>query len=301
MTLLMLCREPRLYSCQRLKQAAEAKGFQVDILDPQRFLLRIEQGKFGLFYQQGEVYDKPRCEPKPLGDYAGVLPRFGVSATEIGCHILRHFEYRQIPVLNTAQAFTLARHKWQSLQVLNAHGIPTPSTVLAGELYGTMETLQQFPLPSVIKTLSGSQGCGVMLADNQNNAVSLLNTLHTAKVPTLLQAFISESQGQDIRVFVVGDEIVAAMQRRSAKGEFRANIHQGGSASPVELTAEERQLAIKATQVIGLDVAGVDLIRSQQGTMVLEVNAAPGLEMIERINQVDIASRMVERLLAKIS
>ncbi len=299
MKLLMLCREPRLYSCQRLKQAAEKYGYQLDILDPNRFLLKLEQGQFELYYQEGESYDKHRPPPEKVGLYQGVLPRFGTTSTEMGCNVLRHFEQKQIPVLNNAQAFTLARDKWQSLQILASHGIPIPDTLIYGELYATAESVKNFELPMIMKTLSGSQGVGVMLVESQPSALSLLETLKNTKVPCLLQRFIAESKGQDIRAFVIGDRVVATMERTGASGEFRANIHRGGSAQAIQLSDAEQKIAVQAAKAIGLDVAGVDLIRSQQGIMVLEVNASPGLEMIEQVTKVDIAGMMIEYLLNK--
>lgn len=296
MKLLMLCREPRLYSCQRLKQAAEKYGYQLDIFDPNRFLLKLEQGQFELYYQEGESYDKHRPLPEKVGLYQGVLPRFGTTSTEMGCNVLRHFEQKQIPVLNSSSAFALARDKWQSLQRLVACGIPIPDTLLMGELYSVAEGVTQFGLPTVIKTLSGSQGVGVMLAENYGSALSLLETLKSAKVSSLLQTFITESKGQDIRAFVIGDHVVAAMERTGASGEFRANIHRGGTAQAIQLSDAEQKTAVQAAKAIGLDVAGVDLIRSQQGIMVLEVNASPGLEMIEQVTKVDIAGMMIEYL-----
>ncbi|OOH87404.1 ribosomal protein S6 modification protein [Pasteurellaceae bacterium 15-036681] len=299
MRLLMLCREPRLYSCQRLVQAAEQLGYQMDILDPNRFLLRLEQGQFQLYYHYGESYDKERVEPIEVGQYDAVLGRFGTSSTEMGCHVLRHFESKGVRVLNSADSFRLARDKWQSLQVLNAHNIPIPTTTLAGNLYGVGESLTQFELPVVVKTLSGSQGVGVMLAEGKDSATSLLETLKAANVATLQQQFIAESKGQDIRAFVIGNKVVATMQRSGVDGEFRANIHRGGSATTLTLTDEEQTMAVKATQALGLDIAGVDLIRSDNGVMVIEVNASPGLEMIEKISQVDIATQMIQFLLQK--
>lgn len=296
MKLLMLCREPRLYSCQRLKTAAEQRGYAMDIFDPNRFLLKLAQGKLASFYQQGESYDKNRPEPEKIGDYVGILPRFGTTSTEMGCNVLRHFELQGVPVLNNANSFRLARDKWQSLQTLAAQGINVPDTAFAGELVATRASLNGFSYPFIIKTLNGSQGVGVMKVE-QSSAVSLLDTLKAAQIRTLQQQFIAESQGQDIRAFVVGDQVVAAMVRQGASGEFRANIHQGGSAEAIQLSAAEQQLAIQATKALGLDVAGVDLIRSHHGLLVLEVNASPGLEMIETVSGVDIAGKMVDHLL----
>ncbi|MDE4029818.1 RimK family alpha-L-glutamate ligase [Glaesserella parasuis] len=295
--LLILCCEPRLYSCQRLKQAAEQNGYQLDILDPNRFLLQLQQERCELYYQTGESYDKTRAKPEKIGEYAGILPRFGTTSTEIGCNVLRHFEQKQIPILNSSSAFALARDKWQSLQRLAACGIPVPDTLLMGELYSVAEGLSQSGLPAVIKTLSGSQGVGVMLAESYSSALSLLETLKSAKVPSLLQTFIAESKGQDIRAFVIGDQVVATMERTGASGEFRANIHRGGTAQAIQLSDAEQKIAVQAAKAIGLDVAGVDLIRSQQGIMVLEVNASPGLEMIEQVTKVDIADLMIQYLL----
>lgn len=182
--------------CQRLKQAAEHKGYQLDILDPNRFLLQLQQGRFELYYQTGESYDKTRAKPEKIGEYAGILPRFGTTSTEIGCNVLRHFEQKHVPVLNASSAFALARDKWQSLQRLAACGIPVPDTLLMGELYSVAEGLSQSGLPAVIKTLSGSQGVGVMLAENHSGALSLLETLKSAKVPTSYKPLLQRLKGK---------------------------------------------------------------------------------------------------------
>lgn len=296
MKLLILCRESRLYSCQRLQAAAEARGFTVDILDPNRFLLRIKQGRLTAYYQRGESYEKNRPEPEKLPDYAAVIGRFGTASTEMGCNVLHHYELQGVPVLNQSHSFRLARDKWQSLQALAAAGIPVPDSALAAELASSKALCQPFSYPIIIKTLSGSQGVGVMLSESQSSAVSLLDTLKSAQIGTLAQQFISEAAGQDIRAFVIGDDVVAAMARQGENGEFRANIHQGGSAKKIELTTEEKQLAVRATKALGLDVAGVDLIRSKHQTLVLEVNASAGLEMIEKVSGVDLAGKMIEYL-----
>ncbi|MDO4698136.1 MAG: RimK family alpha-L-glutamate ligase [Pasteurellaceae bacterium] len=296
---LMLCREPRLYSCERLKMAAEKLGHQLDILDPNRFLLGLEQGRFHSYYQFGEKFDKSCSNVHKLPDYDGIIPRFGTASTEIGCQVLHHFELQGVPVLNNAHSFRLARNKWQSLQCLAAAGIPVPNTVIAGELVNSLNRVSPFSYPIIIKTLSGSQGVGVMLSENQSNAISLLDTLNVAKINTLTQQFVLEAKGQDIRAFVIGNRVVATMQRQGTEGEFRANIHQGGSAKNIILTDAEQQLAVKATQALGLDVAGVDLIRSENGLLVLEVNASPGLEMIEKVSGEPIAEQMIDYLMLK--
>ncbi|STY63227.1 RimK family alpha-L-glutamate ligase [Mannheimia haemolytica] len=296
---LMLCREPRLYSCCRIKAACEAKGIELDILDPNRMLLGLENGKFQIYYQAGESYDKNRPEPVLLPDYGGILPRFGTSSTEMGCTVLRHFEAKGIPVLNHSAAFALARDKWRTLQKLAEHTLPVPNTNFAGHLVSVKSQLNQFAFPLISKVLNGSQGNGVMLFEGKNNAEAVLATFRQVNEPYLCQQFVSEAEGQDIRAFVIGNEVVASMSRTSVTGDFRANIHQGGTAQPIELTQMERALAIKATKTIGLDIAGVDFLRIEKGVVILEVNASPGFEGIERVNDVDIASEMVSYFINK--
>ena len=291
---LMLCREPRLYSCQRIKTVCEQRGILLDILDPNRMLLKLANvgGKSTarLFYQTSE-------QELQLDEYQAVLPRFGATSTEMGCYVLQHFEIKKTKVLNSAQAFRLARDKWQSLQLLAAYGLPIPSTSYIGEL---VESSSQLVLhfPSVVlKTLVGMQGTGVELYEETNTALNKLKMLKQVGEKALVQDFIAETRGQDIRAFVIGDQVAASMQRTAGNGDFRANLHQGGKAESIELTEEEKQIAIQATKAIRLDVAGVDLIRSKQGPMILEVNASPGLEGIETVSGKDIAGMMVDYLL----
>lgn len=293
---LMLCREPRLYSCRRLQEACDQHGIQLDILDPNKMLLKLVNinGKTTaqLFYQAVE-------NELPLANYQAILPRFGVTSTQMGCYVLQHFETQKIKVLNNAQAFRLARDKWQSLQLLAAHQLPVPTTSYVGELVNPSSQLTLHQPQVVIKTLQGMQGTGVILGENKQTVQSTLETLQQAHIKTLVQDFIPEAKGQDIRAFVIGNQVVASMQRTANKGDFRANLHQGGKAESVELTEEEKEIAIQATKAIGLDVAGVDLIRTTQGTLILEVNASPGLEGIEKISGKDIAGMMLDYLLNK--
>ncbi|HHW7518504.1 RimK family alpha-L-glutamate ligase [Mannheimia haemolytica] len=296
---LMLCREPRLYSCCRIKAACEAKGIELDILDPNRMLLGLENGEFKIYYQAGESYDNNRPEPVLLPNYDGILPRFGTGSTEMGCSVLRHFEAKGIPVLNHSATFALARDKWRTLQKLAKHNLPVPNTNFAGHLVSVKSQLNQFAFLLISKVLNGSQGNGVMLFEGKNNAEAVLATFRQVNEPYLCQQFVGEAKGQDIRAFVIGNEVVAAMSRTSVTGDFRANIHQGGTAQPIELTQMERALAIKATKTIGLDIAGVDFLRTEKGVVILEVNASPGFEGIERVNDVDIASEMVSYFINK--
>ena len=290
MKLLMLCREPRLYSCRRLKQAAEANGHHMDILDPNRCLIKLQQNPphFALYYQ-------PDVESAPylLPQYDAVLPRFGTASMQMGCAVLHYFQALNVPCLNPADAFVKARDKWLSLQLLLANGIAVPTSLLGGLETKANDAVRHIGTPIILKTLSGSQGIGVVLADQPQSAVSMLETLKQANVPTLAQEFIAEAQGADLRCFVVGNRIVAAMQRIGQAGEFRANCHRGARAEKVILTEQEKHVALNATKVLGLDVAGVDLIRSANGPLVLEVNASPGLEMIEKTSGIDIALQMI--------
>ncbi len=290
MKLLMLCREPRLYSCRRLKQAAETNGHHMDILDPNRCLIKLQQNPphFALYYQ-------PDVESAPylLPQYDAVLPRFGTGSMQMGCAVLHYFQALNVPCLNHADAFVKARDKWLSLQLLLANGIAVPTSLLGGLETKANDAVRHIGTPIILKTLSGSQGIGVVLAEQPQSAVSMLETLKQANVPTLAQEFIAEAQGADLRCFVVGNRIIAAMQRIGQAGEFRANCHRGARAEKVILTEQEKHVALNATKVLGLDVAGVDLIRSANGPLVLEVNASPGLEMIEKTSGIDIALQMI--------
>ena len=286
----MLCREPRLYSCRRLKQAAEENGHHMDILDPNRCLIKLQKNPphFALYYQPDM-----ESEPYLLPQYDAVLPRFGTGSMQMGCAVLHYFQALNVPCLNHADAFVKARDKWLSLQLLLANSIAVPTSLLGGLETNANDAVRHIGAPIILKTLSGSQGIGVVLAERPQSAVSMLETLKQANIPTLAQEFIAEAQGADLRCFVVGERIVAAMQRIGQRGEFRANCHRGANAEKVILTEQEKHIALNATKVLGLDVAGVDLIRSANGPLVLEVNASPGLEMIEKTSGIDIALQMI--------
>ena len=249
MKLLMLCREPRLYSCRRLKQAAEANGHHMDILDPNRCLIKLQQNPphFALYYQ-------PDVESVPylLPQYDAVLPRFGTGSMQMGCAVLHYFQALNVPCLNHADAFVKARDKWLSLQLLLANGIAVPTSLLGGLETKANDAVQHIGAPIILKTLSGSQGIGVVLAERPQSAVSMLEILKQANVPTLAQEFIAEAQGADLRCFVVGERIVAAMQRIGQAGEFRANCHRGARAEKVILTEQEKHVALNATKVLGV-------------------------------------------------
>ena len=293
----MLCREPRLYSCRRLKQAAEENGHQMDILDPNRCLIKLRKNPphFALYYQ-ADV----ESEVQLLPQYDAVLPRFGTGSMLMGCRVLHYFQGLGVPCLNNVEAFCNARDKWLSLQMLLQHDIAVPDSLLAGMEVDANRAVQHIGAPTILKTLSGSQGIGVILAERPQSAVSILETLKQANVPALAQEFIAEAQGADLRCFVVGNRIIATMQRIGQNSEFRANCHRGATTEKVVLTEQEKHIALNATKVLGLDVAGVDLIRSANGPLVLEVNASPGLEMIEKTSGIDMALQMILHLEQKI-
>ncbi|MBN6067060.1 RimK family alpha-L-glutamate ligase [Aggregatibacter actinomycetemcomitans] len=297
MKFLMLCREPRLYSCQRLKDAAEENGHQMDILDPNRCLIKLQKNPphFALYYQADA-----ESEAQLLPHYDAVLPRFGTTSTLMGCRVLHYFQARGVPCLNNVDAFRNARDKWLSLQMLLQQGVAVPDSLFAGIEVNANHAVQHIGAPTILKTLSGSQGIGVILAERAQSAVSILETLKQADVPVLLQEFVTEADGTDLRCFVIGGRVVAAMQRVGQNGEFRANCHRGATAEKVILTEQEKQIALQATKALGLDVAGVDLIRSVKGPLVLEVNASPGLEMIEKTSGINIALQMILYLEQKI-
>lgn len=297
MKLLMLCREPGLYSCRRLKAAAEISGHQMDILDPNRMLLKLSQKApgFVLYYQPNAA-----TEAYLLPHYDAVIPRFGTASTEMGCAVLSHLCMQGTACLNHAAAFRLARDKWQSLQLLRAAGVPIADTLLSGNEFDVGLIPAQIPSPCIIKTLCGSQGIGVMLAEGKQSTVSILETLRQNQIPALMQNFVTEAGGSDLRCFVIGNRVAAAMQRIGKRGEFRANFHRGGSAAKVQLSAENAAIALKAARTMELDIAGVDLIMSNRGALVLEVNASPGLELIEKTSGIDIARQMIAYLEKKV-
>jgi ribosomal protein S6--L-glutamate ligase len=210
MKLLMLCREPRLYSCQRLKRAAEENGHQMDILDPNRCLIKLRKNPphFALYYQA-----EPESEAQLLPQYDAVLPRFGTTSMLMGYRVLHYFQALGIPCLNHVDAFRNARDKWLSLQMLLQHGIAVPDSLLAGMEVDANHAVQHIGAPTILKTLTGSQGIGVILAERAQSAVSILDTLKQSDVPVLLQEFVAESNGTDLRCFVIGGRVVAAMQR----------------------------------------------------------------------------------------
>jgi ribosomal protein S6--L-glutamate ligase len=290
MKIAILSRNARLYSTKRLIEAARARGHSVRVLDPLRCYMRIAAGVFEMHYQ-GRV----------LHGVEAIIPRIGASITFYGTAVVRQFEMMGVFTPNGSDAILRARDKLRTLQLLAREGIDLPTTVFGDNPDDTADLLAMLgDAPHVIKLNEGAQGQGVMLAEKRAAAQGMIEAFRSLYANFIVQEFIGEAAGADLRCFVVGDQVVAAMRRQAPEGDFRANIHRGGSASPVTLSAEEASMAVRAAQVMGLGVAGVDLLRSRRGPLVLEVNSSPGLEGIESASGVDVAGVIVDHLTASV-
>ncbi len=286
MKIAMLARNPNLYSHIRLKEAAIARGHQFDIVNTLRCYMNIASRRPEIYYN-GEK----------LKTYDAVIPRIGASVTFYGTAVLRQFEMMGVYPLNESVAIGRSRDKLRSMQLLARDGIGLPVTTFAHDPKHTEEVLKLAGgAPTVIKVLEGTQGIGVVLADTNRSAKSVIEAFRGANMNILVQEFIKEAGGTDIRAFVVGGRVIAAMQRSGAEGEFRSNLHRGGSAKVVKLTPEERSTAVRSAKAMGLNVCGVDMLRSNHGPVVMEVNSSPGLEGIEQATGLDVAGKIIEFL-----
>ncbi len=284
MKIAMLARNPDLYSHRRLKEAAEARGHELDIIDTLRCYMNIASRRPAIYYN-GEK----------LPTYDAVIPRIGASITFYGLAVLRQFEMMGVFPLNETIAIGRSRDKLRSLQLLARDGIGLPVTTFAHDPKQTEEVLKLAGhAPLVVKLLEGTQGIGVVLADSDRSAKSVIEAFRGAKVNILVQEFIKEAGGTDIRALVVGGKVVAAMQRQGAEGEFRSNLHRGGSAKKIKISPEERLTAVRAAKTMGLNLCGVDMLRANHGPVVMEVNSSPGIEGVEKATGVDIATRIIE-------
>ena len=289
MKLAILSRNAKLYSTQRLVAAARERGHTVRVLDPLRCYMRIEPGAFEMHYRG-----------RRLSDYDAVIPRIGASVTFYGTAVLRQLEMMGLYTPNPSDAILRARDKLRSHQMLAREGIGLPRTVFGDNPDDTTDLLRMLGKPPhVIKLNEGSQGSGVILAEQASSSSSVIEAFRGLYANFLVQEFIAEAKGADLRCFVVGDRVVAAMRRQAASGEFRSNLHRGGRASAVKLTPGEIATALRAARVMGLDVAGVDLVRSRRGPLVLEVNSSPGLEGIEGATGVDVAGEIIDFVAAR--
>jgi ribosomal protein S6--L-glutamate ligase len=288
MKLAILSRNSKLYSTRRLVEAARERGHTVRVLDPLRCYMRISADGFDMHYKG-----------KPIAGYNAVIPRIGASITRYGNAVLHQFELMGSFTPNPSIAIARARDKLRCHQLLAAQGIGLPVTVFGDNPDDTVDLLSMLgPPPHVIKLNEGTQGTGVMLTEKPSASRSVIETLRGLYANFLVQEFIEEAQGADLRCFVVGGSVVAAMRRQAPPGDFRSNLHRGGSAEAVLATTDEQAMAVRAAQVLGLGVAGVDLIRSRRGPLVLEVNSSPGLEGIEQATRVDIAGKIIDHVAA---
>ncbi len=284
MKVAVLSRNPKLYSTRRLAEAAQQRGHEVRILDVLRCSMNITSHRPCVHYK-GEG----------IGDLHAVIPRIGASVTFYGAAVLRQFEMIGVYPLNESVAITRSRDKLRALQLLSRKGIGLPITGFANKPDDIGDLIDMVGgAPVVIKLLAGTQGIGVVLAETRQAAESVIESFLGLKASVLVQEYIKEAGGADIRCLVVGDKVVAAMKRQGREGEFRSNLHRGGSASLIRITPEERSTAARAANTMGLNVCGVDILRSNHGPVVMEVNSSPGLEGIEKASGKDIAGMIIE-------
>jgi len=284
MKLAILSRNSKLYSTRRLVEASRERNHSVRVLDPLRCYMRISAAGFDMRYKG-----------RPIAGYNAVIPRIGASITRYGNAVLHQFELMGSYTPNPSAAIMRARDKLRCHQLLAAEGIDLPATVFGDNPDDTGDLLAMLgPPPHVIKLNEGTQGSGVMLTEKPSASRSAIETLRGLYATFLVQEFIGEAKGADLRCFVVGDQVVAAMRRQAPQGDFRSNLHRGGSGRAARATSAEQAVAVRAARVLGLGVAGVDLIRSSRGPLVLEVNSSPGLEGIEEATGVDIARRVID-------
>jgi len=291
MKLAILSCSPKCYSTRRLREAAEQRGHKVKVLDTLKFAIDLEQGMPNLYFRQ-----------KELSHYDAVLPRIGASITYFGTAVVRQFEQMDVFCANTSASISNSRDKLRSLQILSRHHIGIPKTTFVRDKKDVMPAIARVGgAPVIIKLIEGTQGIGVLLADTEKSAEAIIELLQSQKQNVLIQKFVEESKGRDIRAFVVGDQVVAAMRRVAQGQEFRSNVHRGGIAEPVSLDKEYSETAVRAAQIMGLRVAGVDMLESKVGPQIMEVNSSPGLEGIEGCTQLDIAGTIIDHIAAQIN
>jgi ribosomal protein S6--L-glutamate ligase len=284
MNIAILSRNPELYSTKRLVEAARVRGHNVRVLNHLKCYVGIEQGNPGMYYN-GEA----------VTNIDAVVPRIGASVTFYGTAIVRQFEMMQVFTTTKSQSLVKSRDKLRCLQILSKAGIGVPKTAFASQPKDIDNLITLVGgAPVVIKLLEGTQGIGVVLAESRKAAKSVIEAFYGLKTDILIQEFIKESSGSDIRAFVIDGEVVGAIKRQGKEGEFRSNLHRGGAGTQIELSADERDAALKAAKALNLHIAGVDMLRSDRGPLILEVNSSPGLQGIETITKIDISGKIIE-------
>ncbi len=290
MKLGILSCSPNSYSTRRLREAAVQRHHKVKVLDTLKFAIDLEQGEPDLYYRQ-----------KRLTDYDAVLPRIGASISYFGTAVVRQFEQMDVFCGNTSAGISNSRDKLRSLQILSRHHIGIPKTTFVRDKKDVLPAIDRVGgAPVVIKLIEGTQGIGVLLAESVNSAEAIIELLQSQRQNVLVQKFVSESKGRDIRALVVGDQVVAAMRRVAQGQEFRSNVHRGGKTERVELDDNFKETAVRAAQIMGLRIAGVDMLEGADGPQIMEVNSSPGLEGIETCTHLDIAGAIVEYLAAQV-
>ncbi|MDZ7684654.1 MAG: RimK family alpha-L-glutamate ligase [Gammaproteobacteria bacterium] len=290
MKLAILSRSTRAYSTRRLREAAINRGHDAKVLDTLKFAIDLEEGSPDLYFRQ-----------KQLSHYDAVLPRVGASVTYYGTAVVRQFQEMDVFCANTAHGILNSRDKLRSLQILSRHHIGIPRTTFVRDKKDVLPAIERVGgAPVVIKLIEGTQGIGVLLAESIKAAESIIELLQSQKQNVLIQKFVKESKGKDIRAFVVGDHVVAAMRRVAQGQEFRSNVHRGGKTEAVELDETFRETAVRCAQIMGLRVAGVDMLEGKDGPQVMEVNSSPGLEGIEGATGLDVAGAIVDYIAAQV-
>ena len=291
MKLAILSRAPRSYSTQRLRAAATERGHVVRVLNTLRFAIDLSGAVPDLQYRG-----------KPLSDYDAILPRVGASITYFGTAVVRQFEQMDVYTPNTANGISNARDKLRATQILSRHSIAMPPTAFVRNRADVRPAIERVGgAPVVIKLLEGTQGIGVILAPEVKVAEAIIETLHSTNQNVLIQKFVAESRGRDIRALVVGDRVIAAMRRTANGDEFRSNVHRGGSVEPVDLPKEYEEAAVRSAQIMGLKIAGVDMLEGADGPLVMEVNSSPGLEGIEAATRLDVAGAIIDHIADRVS
>ncbi len=290
MKLAILSRGPHCYSTRRLREAAENRGYDVRVLDTVKFSIDVKRGQPDLFYRG-----------KHLPPYDAVLPRIGASITYFGTAVVRQFEQMNVYCANSSTGISNSRDKLRSLQIMSRHQIGIPATTFVRDKRDVLPAIERVGgAPVVIKLIEGTQGIGVLLAETLKSAEAIIELLQSQKQNVLIQKFVAESKGKDIRALVVGDQVVAGMRRVAQGQEFRSNVHRGGQTERVDLDEAYRETAIRAAQMMGLTVAGVDMLEGKDGPQVLEINSSPGLEGIEKCTKLDVAGSIVEYIAAQV-
>lgn len=291
MNIIVLSRNAQLYSTNSIVKAGRGRNHYVRVLDHMYCDMIVEEGNLEMYYNKQKITNVD-----------AIIPRIGSSATSYGSAVIRHFESMGVYSILGADPLLRSRNKISCLQILSANGIKVPKTAISNHAYTAGFLLDQVGYsPHVLKLASGTHGMGVILSKDKQNAESILEAFSTKHQKILIQKFIPEAAGADIRVFIVGGEIVGVMKRQAKPGEFRSNLHRGGHSFVIELSKKEKEVALKACALMGLNVAGVDMLQTHQGPMVLEVNASPGLEGIETTTKVDIAGKIIQYLEQKVN